>query len=105
MYFIVFYCIVLYCIVRGKNNGLYVCSVPLLLGMRSFFDSGGCGAVNYIDVYNMTSALALQLPTEAEKLTYDGVHWGMEVGLHISYIHTYIKYISDLHSLKYTLNI
>ena len=49
--------------------------------MRSFFDAGECGAVNYIDVYNMTSGLASQLPTEAEKLTYDGVHWGMEINL------------------------
>ena len=66
--------------------------------MRAYFDSGGCGAVNYIDVYNMTSALALQLPAEAEKLTYDGVHWGMEVSIH-TYIHTY----THAHSYIYTI--
>jgi hypothetical protein len=67
---------------------------PFSIDMRAYFDSGGCGAVNYIDVYNMTSALALQLPAEAEKLTYDGVHWGMEVSID-TYIHTYIH--TDVH--------
>jgi hypothetical protein len=49
--------------------------------MRAFFDGGGCGPVNYIDVYNLTSTLAMELREEAERMTYDGVHWGMEVNL------------------------
>ena len=78
---------------------MYVCIfLPFSIDMRAYFDSGGCGAVNYIDVYNMTSALALQLPAEAEKLTYDGVHWGMEVSI-LTYIHTYIH----AHSYIYTM--
>ena len=71
-------------------------SLPFSIDMRAYFDSGGCGAVNYIDVYNMTSALALQLPAEAEKLTYDGVHWGMEVSIH-TYIHAYIHIYIHTH--------
>eukprot|EP01031_Cornospumella_fuschlensis_P039046 gene39046-47507_t len=51
------------------------------LGMRHFFDSGKCGKVNYIDVYNMTSALVKELPDHSESMTYDNVHWGMEVNL------------------------
>ena len=49
--------------------------------MRAYFERGSCGDVNYVDVYNMTSALAQRLPTQAEPLTYDSVHWGMEVNL------------------------
>ena len=51
------------------------------LGMRSYFDSGSCGNVNYIDVYNVTSSIAATHASEAEKLTYDGVHWGFELNL------------------------
>ncbi len=50
-------------------------------GMRQYFDSGGCGAVNTIDVYNMTRHLTVNHSAEAERMTYDGVHWGMEVNL------------------------
>lgn len=50
-------------------------------GMRHYFDSGGCGNVNYIDVYNMTRQLALHHLKDAELMTYDKVHWGMEVNL------------------------
>lgn len=50
--------------------------------MRAYFDSSRrCGQVNYIDVFNLTSLLALAWPAEAELLTYDGVHWGLEVNL------------------------
>jgi hypothetical protein len=50
--------------------------------MREYFESAGrCGSVNYIDVFNLTSQLALTLTPEAETLTYDGVHWGLEVNL------------------------
>lgn len=49
--------------------------------MRLYFDTKRCGAVNYIDVYNMTARLATGHPTEAEKMTYDGVHWGFEGNL------------------------
>lgn len=48
-------------------------------GMREFFDSGKCGPINYIDVYNMT--LGLKNKTENVELSYDRVHWGMEVNL------------------------
>lgn len=51
------------------------------VGMREFFDSKKCGHVNYIDVHNMTSALVQELPSEAERLTFDNVHWGMEINL------------------------
>lgn len=49
--------------------------------MRKHYDSGHCGKTNYIDVYNMTSLLLDHHDQESEKLTYDGVHWGMEVNL------------------------
>ena len=53
------------------------------LGMRDYFDRGArCGPVNYVDVYNMTAALAAGTHHEAEKMTYDLVHWGIEVNLH-----------------------
>ena len=44
--------------------------------MRAFYDSGTCGPVNYIDVFNATEALSHL--GEKEDMTYDGVHWGME---------------------------
>ena len=51
--------------------------------MREYFDRGGrCGPVNYVDVYNMTAALAGEAHHEAAKMTYDMVHWGIEVNLH-----------------------
>lgn len=50
-------------------------------GMKQFYDSGNCGNVNYIDVYNTTAQLALNHPEDAEQMTYDGVHWGYEVNL------------------------
>eukprot|EP01034_Spumella_vulgaris_P024487 gene24487-30838_t len=49
--------------------------------MRHHFDSHKCGAVNYVDVYNMTARLGVDHATEAEKMTYDGMHWGMELNL------------------------
>ncbi len=49
--------------------------------MRHYFDTKRCGAVNYVDVYNMTARLATDHPTDAEKMTYDGVHWGLEGNL------------------------
>ena len=51
-------------------------------GMRGFFDSGRCGPVSYVDVYNMTAALAGGVHHEADKMTYDMVHWGIEANLH-----------------------
>ena len=58
-------------------------------GMRSFFESGKCGHVNYVDVYNMTRSLMTtpgdqgkpRLVEEANSMTYDSVHWGLEVNL------------------------
>jgi hypothetical protein len=44
--------------------------------MRAYYDSGACGPVNYIDVFNATERLSHL--HEAEQMTYDGVHWGME---------------------------
>jgi hypothetical protein len=51
--------------------------------MRAFFDHSDhkCGVVNTIDVYNMTSQLGLNHTEEAKLMTYDQVHWGMEVNL------------------------
>jgi hypothetical protein len=49
--------------------------------MRRFFEAGQCGPVNFVDVYNMTASLATLHTSDAEKMTYDGVHWGMEVNL------------------------
>lgn len=51
------------------------------VGMRHFFDSKSCGNVNYVDMYNMTMALVKEAPEEAEHMTYDSVHWGLEVNL------------------------
>lgn len=52
------------------------------LGMRDFFDSQRCGPVGYVDLYNMTAALAEGARQEALKMTYDMVHWGIEANLH-----------------------
>lgn len=49
--------------------------------MRRFFDSGACGKFNYADVYNMTAQLSLEHPAQAAQMTFDKVHWGMEVNL------------------------
>ena len=50
-------------------------------GMRDFFSSGKCGNVNYIDVYNMTAAFGINHHSIATGLSYDQVHWGMEINL------------------------
>lgn len=49
--------------------------------MREFFDTNKCGSVGYIDVYNMTRQLALNHPEDSERMTFDRVHWGMQVNL------------------------
>jgi hypothetical protein len=58
--------------------------------MRSFFDSGKCGEFNYIDVFNMTQALVSEFHLDATSeqnkrnslsVSYDYVHFGMEVNL------------------------
>ena len=49
--------------------------------MRSFIQSGKCGRIHYIDVYNMTAALGRGHAEEARGMSYDHVHWGMEVNL------------------------
>ena len=51
------------------------------IGMRQFYESGSCGPVNYVDVYNMTAGLAKGHRKDSESMTYDMVHWGMEVNL------------------------
>jgi hypothetical protein len=49
--------------------------------MRMFFEEGKCGDVGYIDVFNMTSNLIRQHQSEADFMTFDAAHWGMEVNL------------------------
>ena len=49
--------------------------------MHQFAADRKCDDLNYIDVYNMTESLALNHREEAERLTYDQVHWGFEVNL------------------------
>ena len=51
-------------------------------GMRAFFaDPAHCGAVRYIDVFNMTASLLRDLYEDAKLLTHDGAHWSIEVNL------------------------
>ncbi len=61
-------------------------------GMRAFFDGvpGGrpdpeqtssCKGINYVDVYNMTKSLVTTHREVALQMTYDQVHWSMEVNL------------------------
>ena len=50
--------------------------------MRMFMEDGkDCGNVNYVDVYNMTEKLSVHSPSEANLLSFDQVHWSMEVNL------------------------
>ena len=50
--------------------------------MRMFFEDGTqCGDMNYVDVYNMTMKLATNNNLKPASLTYDQVHWNMEVNL------------------------
>lgn len=50
--------------------------------MRMFMEDGrDCGNVNYVDVYNMTEMLAVNVTHDAKHLSYDSVHWSMEVNL------------------------
>lgn len=52
--------------------------------MRSFFESGACGNVNYIDVYNMTKSIldiSRKNRMEPTRLSWDLMHWGYEVNL------------------------
>lgn len=49
--------------------------------MRDWADSGKCGNMNYIDVFNMTEKLINTNRKEAVKMTFDEVHWGLEVNL------------------------
>ena len=37
--------------------------------------------MNYIDVYNMTREFAITHHDIANQMTYDHVHWGMELNL------------------------
>ena len=50
--------------------------------MRMFFESENCGGgTGYIDVFNMTSNLIHQHHVEANFMSFDAAHWGMEVNL------------------------
>ncbi len=50
--------------------------------MRMFFEDGkSCGDIHYIDVYNMTMQLATTPKLQPALLSYDEVHWNMEVNL------------------------
>ena len=52
------------------------------LKMRSYMENAGCGKrVKYVDVFNMTKALAHDHHDEARYMTYDESHWGMVVNL------------------------
>jgi hypothetical protein len=56
-------------------------------GMKEFFEHKKCGETNFIDVYNMTNSLVntvlnkRQDLDEGIKISYDLVHWGMEINL------------------------
>ena len=50
--------------------------------MRMFFEDGTqCGDMHYLDVYNMTMKLATSSKLKPALLSYDEVHWNMEVNL------------------------
>lgn len=49
--------------------------------MKNFFSAKKCGNVNTIDVHDMTACLSKEHRDEALQLTYDKVHWGLEVNL------------------------
>ena len=52
------------------------------LKIRAFFESGGCGSgIRHVDVYNMTKDLVLLHREEAQFMSFDLAHWGMEVNL------------------------
>ena len=51
------------------------------IGMKHFFQSGKCGKIGYIDVYNMTKSLLLNYHDHAKVLSHDNAHWGMVVNL------------------------
>ena len=49
--------------------------------MRTFMESKKCGPMGYLDVYNMTRSLVHDFPDDAKHMSFDGVHWGMEINL------------------------
>ena len=49
--------------------------------MHEFIKSRKCDDLNYIDVYNITESLSLNHREQAEKMSYDQVHWGFEINL------------------------
>ena len=49
--------------------------------MRTFMESNKCGPMGYLDVYNMTRSLVQDFPDDAKLMSFDGMHWGMEVNL------------------------
>lgn len=50
--------------------------------MRMFMENGTqCGDVHYIDLYNMTQKLATNEKLQPRAMSYDEVHWNMEVNL------------------------
>ena len=49
--------------------------------MKRYMNSGVCGKMNYIDVFNMTKALVNNFKDEISFLTHDVAHWGMVVNL------------------------
>ena len=52
-------------------------------GMRQFIESKSCGDISYIDTFNFTEQLIRAPPSHnsMSSLTFDGVHWGLEVNL------------------------
>ena len=50
--------------------------------MREFIESGSCArGIGYIDVYNMSKELVERFPDEATTMSYDKVHYNLELNL------------------------
>ena len=51
--------------------------------MKEFFAGPKCAhnLIQFVDVFKMTQQLVTLHPVEALYLTFDGVHWGIEVNL------------------------
>lgn len=54
--------------------------------IKEYFNSNSCGLFNTIDIYNMTKSLnnffnLNENVSLSKELSYDSIHWGMEVNL------------------------
>ena len=68
------------------------------LGMRNFFDSGRCGDVNYIDVFNMTASLAINQPDEVCG-TFFAFLWGRMIILRYCFKFLFYFWFFPIHFL------